>query len=107
MGTLPPDRAAARGHWLRLSLKPGQKFGIDPWLHGIDARARLEAAVRDAGAETVLVTKNPVDEVWTGRPPEPADEAVIQPDLLAGRVPRPPSGRNWRRHWSRRRRMRR
>ncbi len=71
--------------WLRLSLKPGQKFGIDPWLHGIDARARLEAAVQDAGAETVLVTKNPVDAVWTGRPPEPTDAAVIQPDALAGK----------------------
>lgn len=71
--------------WLRLSLKPGQKFGIDPWLHGIDARARLEAAVRDAGAETVLVTKNPVDAVWTGRPAEPTDAAVIQPDALAGK----------------------
>jgi Xaa-Pro aminopeptidase len=72
-------------HWLRATLKPGQKFGIDPWLHGIDNRSRLEAAIREAGAEAVLVTSNPLDAVWRDRPPPPADVAVAHPEALAGK----------------------
>lgn len=74
----PPAR------WLAGALCPGQKFGIDPWLHGIDARARLEAAIRDAGAEAVLLAANPVDAVWTDRPPPPAAPAVAHDAALAG-----------------------
>jgi Xaa-Pro aminopeptidase len=71
--------------WLRAALSPGQKFGIDPWLHGIDNRARLEAAIREAGAEVVLVTSNPLDAVWHDRPPPPADIATAHPEALAGK----------------------
>ncbi len=70
--------------WLRAALKPGQKFGLDPWLHSIEARARLEAAIREAGAEPVLLAANPVDAVWRDRPPAPAGAAVLHPEALAG-----------------------
>lgn len=71
--------------WLREALKPGQRFGIDPWLHSADARARLEAAIREAGAEVVLLETNPVDAVWPDRPAPPADPAVVHPERFAGK----------------------
>ena len=71
--------------WLRAHLHAGQKFGIDPWLHSADARARLDGAIRDAGAESVLVTSNPVDAVWPDRPPPPPDPAVVHDERFAGK----------------------
>jgi Xaa-Pro aminopeptidase len=69
----------------RAALRPGQKVGIDPWLHAGENRARLEAAIREAGAEPVLLDSNPVDAVWQDRPPPPADVAVAHPEELAGK----------------------
>lgn len=71
--------------WLRAALRPGQRFGIDPWLHGTDARARLESAIREAGAEMVLVATNPVDSVWRDRPAPPGEPAFAHDEALAGR----------------------
>ncbi len=74
----PPDA------WLRGAAKPGQRIGIDPWLHGSDARAKLEAAIRAAGAEPVLVETNPLDAVWHDRPPAPSAPASVHPESFAG-----------------------
>jgi Xaa-Pro aminopeptidase len=74
----PPDA------WLRTAAKPGQRIGIDPWLHGGEARAKLEAAIRAAGAEPVLVDSNPLDAVWHERPPAPAAPASVHPETFAG-----------------------
>lgn len=74
----PPDT------WLRAAAKPGQRIGLDPWLHSSEGRAKLETAIRTAGAEPVAVDSNPLDAVWTERPPAPAQPAAIHPETLAG-----------------------
>jgi Xaa-Pro aminopeptidase len=70
--------------WLRTAAKPGQRIGLDPWLHSSEGRAKLEAAMKAAGAEPVAVDSNPLDAVWTERPPAPAQPAAIHPEALAG-----------------------
>lgn len=74
----PPDA------WLRTHAKPGQRIGLDPWLHGGEGRAKLEAAIRAAGAEPVLVETNPLDAVWHERPPAPAAQASVHPESFSG-----------------------
>ncbi|MCC7283946.1 MAG: aminopeptidase P family protein [Acetobacteraceae bacterium] len=76
---------APPAQWLRASLRPGQKFGIDPWLHGSEARSRLEAAIREAGAAPVLLESNPLDAVWHDRPPPPAGPALAHAERFAGK----------------------
>ena len=59
-------------NWLAKHLKPGDRLGFDPWLHTSAAAERLAAACAKAGAELVAVETNPVDAVWTERPPPAA-----------------------------------
>jgi Xaa-Pro aminopeptidase len=57
--------------WLGKHLSAGDRLGFDPWLHTSAAAERLAAACAKAGAELVAVQSNPVDSVWTERPPPP------------------------------------
>ena len=53
----------------RSILSAGDRLGFDPWLHTSAAAERLAAACAKAGAELVAVDSNPLDSVWTERPP--------------------------------------
>src|ERR1700737_4940163 len=55
--------------WLTKHLVAGDRVGFDPWLHTSAAAERLGAACAKAGAALVAVETNPVDSVWTERPP--------------------------------------
>jgi Xaa-Pro aminopeptidase len=57
--------------WLAKHLAAGDRLGFDPWLHTSAAAERLAAACAKAGAELVAVDSNPLDSVWTERPPPP------------------------------------
>ena len=61
----PPEK------WLEANLKSGARFGYDPWLHTADNAERLAKACETAGATLVPVDSNPIDAVWTDRPPPP------------------------------------
>ncbi|MBI1180418.1 MAG: aminopeptidase P family protein, partial [Alphaproteobacteria bacterium] len=58
-------------NWIADSLQSGQKLAYDPWLHTETGVASLREACERAGAELVAVESNPVDAVWTDRPPRP------------------------------------
>jgi len=63
--------------WLSEVVKPGQRVGYDPRLHSPDALVRLQSAVKDAGAELVPVSENPLDAAWgAARPPQPSAKVV-------------------------------
>lgn len=66
--------------WLAAAA-PGGRIGYDPWLMSEDALARYT----DAGLDMVPVAENPVDRVWTDRPPPPRAPAVPHPPEYAGR----------------------
>src|ERR1700742_1308016 len=67
----PPDS------WLAKHLTAGDRIGFDPWLHTTAAAERLAAACTRAGAELVAVESNPVDSVWTERPPPPLAQVTV------------------------------
>jgi Xaa-Pro aminopeptidase len=57
--------------WLGEQLSAGQRVGYDPALHVKAEVERYRAACTKAGAELVAQGDNPVDAVWTTRPPPP------------------------------------
>jgi Xaa-Pro aminopeptidase len=70
--------------WLAEVLRPGERLGYDPWLHGEDGVAKLRAAAEGAGATLVPVDGNPLDAVWPDRPAPPASRPVAHPIRFAG-----------------------
>ncbi len=64
-------------NWLAKHLAAGDRLGFDPWLHTTAAAERLAAACAKAGAELVAVDINPLDAVWTERPPPPLGPVAI------------------------------
>ncbi len=70
--------------WLAENLPSGARFGFDPWLHGLSEAERLANACAKAGATLVPVDGNPIDSVWTSRPPPPLSPVIPQPVELAG-----------------------
>ncbi len=72
--------------WLSKHLKAGDRFGFDPWLHTSAAAERLAAACAKAGAELVALDSNPLDAVWTGRPPPPLAPVAVHGTQFSGEV---------------------
>ena len=65
-------------------LEAGDRLGFDPWLHTSAAAERLAAACAKAGAELVAVDSNPVDSVWTERPPPPLGPVAVHGTQFSG-----------------------
>jgi Xaa-Pro aminopeptidase len=70
--------------WLAKHLKTGDRLGFDPWLHTSAAAERMAAACAKAGAEFVAVERNPVDAIWTERPPPPLAPVAIHGPQFSG-----------------------
>src|SRR5436309_10913988 len=71
-------------NWLARHLNSGDRLGFDPWLHTSAAAERLAAACARAGAELVAVDSNPLDSVWTERPPPPLGPVAIHALAFSG-----------------------
>jgi Xaa-Pro aminopeptidase len=72
--------------WLARHLIAGDRLGFDPWLHTSAAAERLAAACAKAGAELVAVDTNPLDSVWTERPPPPLAPAAVHGTQFSGEL---------------------
>src|ERR1700687_6390433 len=72
--------------WLTKHLGAGDRLGFDPWLHTSAAAERLTAACAKAGAELIAVDGNPLDSVWTGRPPPPLGPVAVHGTQFSGEV---------------------
>ncbi|MFZ2466988.1 MAG: aminopeptidase P family protein [Parvibaculum sedimenti] len=72
--------------WIEQNLVRDAKLGYDPWLHTVDAVARLKAAAEKAGATLVAVEDNPLDAVWTDRPDAPSAPVEPYPLEFAGEL---------------------
>jgi len=68
------------GEWLRAHARD-LSVGYDPWLHSAPALERLAVP----GVRLVPLPANPVDAVWTDRPPPPMAEALPHPLAFAGK----------------------
>ncbi|MFT4096656.1 MAG: aminopeptidase P family protein [Rhodoblastus sp.] len=74
----PPSR------WLAREAPKGAAIGYDPWLHTPAAVEALRKAAEEAGATLVAVDSNPIDAIWSDRPPAPSAPVVLHPEKLAG-----------------------
>lgn len=72
--------------WIGRALKAGDKLGFDPRLHTIKQVRELRKAVERAKAQLVAVDKNPIDELWTDRPPAPRGPLTLHPLQYAGQT---------------------
>ena len=70
--------------WIDRNAPRGAKIGFDPWLTTLSQRERYEKAAAKAGAVLTAVADNPVDAVWTDRPPAPCAPVHLHPRKLAG-----------------------
>ena len=59
----------------------GARIGYDPWLISEEALQRFT----DAGVAMVATEKNPIDAIWSDRPPPPLGPARPHPLAYAGR----------------------
>jgi len=66
----PPAWIAARA----------KRIGYDPWLISEDGLDRLT----EAGLEMIPLRPNPIDAIWSDRPPAPTQQAVPHPLAFAG-----------------------
>src|SRR4051812_1184819 len=70
--------------WLTKHLRAGDRLGFDPWLHTSAAAERLAAACAKAGAQLIAIDSNPVDSVWTERPPPPLAPVTVHAPKFSG-----------------------
>jgi Xaa-Pro aminopeptidase len=70
--------------WIAELLPRGGRLGYDPWLHTPDAVERLGAACKKVGGELVAVDSNPIDAIWTDRPPPPLGQVSLHKPSLCG-----------------------
>jgi Xaa-Pro aminopeptidase len=70
--------------WIEAHLKRGAKLGYDPWLTTPEAVERWSRAASAASGELVPVEANPIDAVWTDRPPPPLGAVSIHKQRFAG-----------------------
>ncbi|GHD57436.1 Xaa-Pro aminopeptidase [Thalassobaculum fulvum] len=62
----------------------GRRLGYDPRLHSVNAAKRLHDAVRQAGGTLMALEDNPVDRVWSDRPPAPLGRVEALPAEISG-----------------------
>jgi Xaa-Pro aminopeptidase len=71
----PPEK------WLASHVPESARIGFDPWLISAESLARYTKA----GLAMTPVESNPIDAVWTGRPPPPQAPVSPHPLRYAGR----------------------
>src|SRR6266404_1318804 len=79
--------------WLAKHLVAGDRLGFDPWLHTAVAAERLAAACAKANAELIAVDNNPLDAVWTERPPPPLGPVAVHGPQFSGETEHDKLGR--------------
>jgi Xaa-Pro aminopeptidase len=77
-GDMPPPR------WLEERLQPGMRLGYDAKLIRKAEREKLARLCQGRGAELVALTPNPIDRIWTDRPPPPLAPVTAHDESRAG-----------------------
>jgi len=70
--------------WLAGRLTEGERIAYDPRLHSVKQADALVGAIERKGAVAVALAQNPVDEIWTRRPPLPLSPVVPHAIEFAG-----------------------
>jgi Xaa-Pro aminopeptidase len=70
--------------WLGEHVKKGDRIGYDPWLMTVGGVRRFADACKSAEAELVPISDNPIDRLWSDRPPPPLGAVSLHPVAFAG-----------------------
>jgi Xaa-Pro aminopeptidase len=70
--------------WIEANLPAGTQLGYDPWLFTGEAAESLAKACERAGAKLVPTEPDPIDAIWTDRPPPPLGKVVLHDIRYAG-----------------------
>jgi Xaa-Pro aminopeptidase len=70
--------------WIEANLSTGTRLGYNPWLFTAEAAERLAKACEAAGASLVPTEPDPIDAIWTDRPPPPLRPVVLHELRYAG-----------------------
>ena len=70
--------------WVAQHLAPGGRLAFDSRLHSVSWVERMRRAVEQVGGTLVAVDDNPIDAIWTGRPPPPVSPVIVHPLDVAG-----------------------
>lgn len=70
--------------WIAANAGVGTRLGYDPWLHSSSQADVLRAACERGEARLVTVADNPIDAIWTDRPPPPLAPVVGHDETFAG-----------------------
>lgn len=79
-----PSFAVSLSDWLAANAPANAQIGYDPALHTVHEIERLGKAIAPAGLSLVPVATNPIDTLWTDRPPPPSGRIVAHPLSFAG-----------------------
>jgi Xaa-Pro aminopeptidase len=71
-------------NWIAGHLGKGARLGYDPWLHSQRQADLLRAACGRCGARLVALEENPIDAIWTDRPPAPVAPVFSHGEAFAG-----------------------
>lgn len=67
------------------ALPVATRLGYDPKLHAAAEIEQIAKELATAGIETIAVARNPIDELWTDRPPAAFSPIVPRPVELSGK----------------------
>ena len=70
--------------WIEENLPAGTRLGYDPWLFTAEAAEKLAQACERTGATLVATEPDPIDAIWTDRPPPPLGKVVLHDIRYAG-----------------------
>lgn len=70
--------------WLAGRVRKGERIGFDPRLYSVKETDATRAALEERGAELAAVEINPIDRLWTDRPPQPLSPTVAHRIEYAG-----------------------
>jgi Xaa-Pro aminopeptidase len=70
--------------WIERNLTADDRLAYDPWLHTAKSAERLAKACAAVGASLVAVEPNPLDAIWSARPPAPLGAVALHDIGFAG-----------------------
>ncbi|HUA53612.1 MAG TPA: aminopeptidase P family protein [Candidatus Sulfotelmatobacter sp.] len=73
------------GDWLATRVLAGAHIGFDPRLHVDDQVVRFRRAIERAGGTLIALDDNPLDAVWSDRPPGPLGPVRVHDVAFAGK----------------------
>jgi len=73
------------GDWLATRVPAGARIGFDPRLHVDDQVLRFRRAIERAGGALIALDDNPLDAVWSDRPPGPLGPVRVHDVAFAGK----------------------